>query len=234
MEAGRLIMGDRSGPARRAPASWGVREAETYVKLRFISRSRLVVWMPILRRALYLPTTEVNSSATPHRNAGGALCPTTLPLHFQIAVPVAMVDCLTIMMKQCARRSVPPMLVAPAIAADAGDEVVVFVVDGDDAATKKTMLPRCLDSGPFRSCALAMPPVLLQSSLHALVFCTTQGRSAAASGLVSAPAVDSTTRCCARTEGTETAVTSSGAVPAAGALVLSASAETPLLRERAS
>ena len=73
-----------------------------------------------------------------------------------------------------------------------------------------------------------------QSSRPALAHDTIPGRSSGASGPFSVPVVDLTDPCCAKMVGIGTAVTSSEAGRLVGALVLSASAETPLLHEQAS
>jgi len=70
------------------------------VKLRFLSRYRMLAWLPILRHAFFLPTTEVNSASTTRRTAGALVT----------------VDCPTGAMKEYVRRSSRPVAAAVFVA----------------------------------------------------------------------------------------------------------------------
>lgn len=158
------------------------------MKLRFISRYRLLAWLPILHRAFFLPTTEVSFASTLHRIAG-VLCPMTVPapapLQLQIASPLVTVDCPTVTMKRSARHSFP-------------SAVVVSVAADVDAGAAVMKAPRPLEGIPFPLGAWAMLLSAPQNHPHVPSLDTTPNRSAGVNGLSAAPVADWRVLCCAR------------------------------------
>jgi hypothetical protein len=220
----------------------GVREAETWVKLRFLSRYRLLAWLPILRRAFFLPTTEVNSVPTLHRIAG-VLRPMTVPApaplqQLQTAMLSVMMDGPTTRMKPSARQSFPAVVVAvvpvavavAVVAVDVAVAVAVDVVVVAAAAVTKT--PQSLGGNPLGAWVMLLAGP--RSPRRGPSLGTTPDRSAGVNAPSVAPVADWTDRRCARKAAIGTGGKNWEVVLAAEALGLSASVATPLLLEQAS
>jgi hypothetical protein len=188
------------------------------LKLRFLSRYRSLAWRSILRRAIFLPTTEVNSVSTLRRIVG-ACCPTTARARLQIVLPAARADGPTRAMKPNGRRSCP---VAPADA----------VADGAAAKPAPLRFLSMLRIPPAPSGAWARLPGAARSFRLAPEPGTTQDRFAGASAPSCGLVAGSTGPRSGEMVVIGTVVTSSEAAPAAGARRLFVFAETPLLYQK--
>ena len=192
------------------------------MKLRFLSRYRSLAWRSILRRAIFLPTTEVNSVSTLRRIVG-ACCPTTAPARLQIVLPAARADGPTRVMKPNGRRSCP---VAPA------DDAA------DDAAAAAAAKPAPLRFLSMLQILVAPPGAWARLLGAAQSFRpvpesgTTQDRFAGASAPSCGLVAGSTGLRSGKRVVIGTAVTSSEAAPAAEARRLFVFAETPLLYQK--